>query len=69
MPVAMFIGTFSWSFVYVSLPFHIPHISPRDPASTLRWTGWILGVFFLPAVGHASLPLAVWQDPATARGA
>ncbi len=44
MPVAMFIGTFSWSIVYVSLPFHIQHISTRDPATTLRWTGWILGV-------------------------
>jgi len=42
--VAIFIGSFSWSFVYVSLPFHIQHISTWDPASTLRWAGWILGV-------------------------
>ena len=23
MPFAMFVGTFAWSFVYVSLPFYI----------------------------------------------
>ena len=46
----MFIGSFSWSFVFVSLPFHIQHISPWDPASTLRWTGWILGVTSLVTV-------------------
>jgi len=40
----MFFGTFSWSFVYVSLPFYIGTISHGDAASTLRWTGWILGI-------------------------
>jgi len=40
----MFLGTFSWSFVYVSLPFHIERLSPFDAATTLRWTGWILGI-------------------------
>jgi MFS family permease len=40
----MFFGTFAWSFVYVSLPFHIRALSPLDGAATLRWTGWILGV-------------------------
>lgn len=40
----MFFGTFAWTFVYVSLPFHIRAISPLDGAATLRWTGWILGV-------------------------
>jgi MFS family permease len=40
----MFFGTFSWSFVHVSLPFHIDRISPGNAASTLAWTGWILGV-------------------------
>src|SRR5213594_1945681 len=39
----MFFGSFAWSFVFVSLPFHIQRISPLDPAATLRWTGWILG--------------------------
>lgn len=51
----MFIGSFSWSFVYVSLPFHIQHISTWDSASTLRWTGWILGVTSLVTVVAAPL--------------
>ena len=44
LPVAMFLGSFAWSFVYVSLPFHIQHVSTWDAISTLRWTGWILGI-------------------------
>jgi MFS family permease len=35
LPLAIFIGSFSWSFVFVSLPFHIQHISTwtrRAPA-------------------------------------
>jgi MFS transporter, DHA1 family, multidrug resistance protein len=55
MPFAMFIGSFSWSFVNVSLPFHIQHISTWDAASTLRWTGWILGVTALVTVVAAPL--------------
>ncbi len=46
----MFLGSFAWSFVYVSLPFHIQTISTLDPVSTLRWTGWILGVSSLLTV-------------------
>jgi DHA1 family multidrug resistance protein-like MFS transporter len=44
LPASMLIGTFAWSFIYVSLPFHIQKMSTLDPASTLRWTGWILGI-------------------------
>ncbi|OGK82745.1 MAG: hypothetical protein A2X52_22500 [Candidatus Rokubacteria bacterium GWC2_70_16] len=44
LPIAIFFGTFAWSFVYVSLPFYIQRISTVDEASTLRWTGWILGI-------------------------
>src|SRR5262245_14271076 len=40
----MFLGSFAWSFVYVSLPFYIHDMSPFDAATTLRWTGWILGI-------------------------
>jgi MFS family permease len=40
----MFFSTFAWSFVYVSLPFHIQAMSTGDAAATLRWTGWILGI-------------------------
>lgn len=40
----MFLGTFAWSFVHVSLPFYVHAISPFDASTTLRWTGWILGI-------------------------
>jgi MFS family permease len=50
LPLAMFFGSFSWSFVYVSLPFHIQKISTLDEVSTLRWTGWILGISPLATV-------------------
>ncbi len=46
----MFFGSFAWSFVYVSLPFHIQAISTTDPVATLRWTGWILGISSLVTV-------------------
>ena len=46
----MFLGTVAWQFVHVSLPFHIQEISPYEPAATLRWTGWILGVSSLVTV-------------------
>ncbi len=46
----MFFGSFAWSFVYVSLPFHIQAMSPADPVATLRWTGWILGISSLVTV-------------------
>ena len=50
LPLALFFGTFAWSFVYVSLPFYIQRLSTVDPASTLRWTGWILGISALVTV-------------------
>src|SRR5262245_16124626 len=40
----MFFGSFAWSFVFVSLPFHIHRVSTLDSAATLRWTGWIIGI-------------------------
>ncbi len=55
LPVAMLFGTFAWSFVYVSLPFHIQALSTLDAAGTLRWTGWILGIS--PLVTVATAPL------------
>lgn len=55
LPVAMFFGTFAWSFVYVSLPFHIQDITPLDATATLRWTGWILGIS--PLVTVATAPI------------
>jgi len=50
LPVAMFFASFAWSFVFVSLPFHIQQISTVDPVATLRWTGWILGISSLVTV-------------------
>jgi DHA1 family multidrug resistance protein-like MFS transporter len=55
LPIAMFFGSFAWSFVYISLPFHIHRISTWDAAATLQWTGWILGVTPLATVAAAPL--------------
>jgi len=46
----MFFASFAWSFVFVSLPFHIQKISTVDPVATLRWAGWILGITSLVTV-------------------
>lgn len=53
LPLAMFFGTFSWSFVYISLPFHIQRISTWDEVWTLTWSGFILGVPNLVTVASA----------------
>lgn len=50
VPAAMLFSTFAWSFVFVSLPFHIQELSTLDQAATLRWTGWILGITNLVTV-------------------
>lgn len=42
--------TFSWSVVYISLPFHIQAMTTWDEADTLRWTGWIIGITLLVTV-------------------
>ena len=55
LPAAILLGTFAWSFVYVSLPFHIQQMSSWEPAATLRWTGWILGI--TPLVTVVTAPL------------
>ncbi len=55
LPLAMFLGSFAWSFVYVSLPFHIQRMSTWDAVATLRWTGWILGISPLATVATAPL--------------
>ena len=46
----MLVGSFAWSFVSVTLPFHIQRVSTLDDAATLRWTGWILGISPLATV-------------------
>ena len=50
LTISMFLGSFAWSFAFISLPFYIEAISPYDPATTLRWTGWILGISSLVTV-------------------
>jgi len=52
----MFLGTFAWSFVYVSLPFYIQAMSPFDATATLRWTGWILGIS--PLITMVTAPIS-----------
>jgi DHA1 family multidrug resistance protein-like MFS transporter len=62
---AMFLGSFAWSFVFISLPFHIQAISTVDAGATLRWTGWIVGISSLVTVltGPAWGRLAAGGDP------
>ena len=42
--LSQFVTAFSWTYVYVFLPFYIQELSPFDREATLLWTGWILGV-------------------------
>jgi MFS family permease len=65
LPLAMFMGSFAWSFVYVSLPFYIQRLSTFDEATTLRWTGFILGISSLVTVVTAPISgrLAGQRDP------
>ena len=65
LPLSMFLGSFAWSFVHVSLPFYIQSVSPFDHSATLRWTGWILGISPLVTVITAPISgrLAGNRDP------
>ncbi len=62
VPAAMLFSTFAWSFVFVSLPFHVRELSTLAAAATLRWTGWMLYAC-LGGVGAACVPL-VWRGAA-----
>jgi MFS family permease len=53
-------GLFASSFVFVSQPFHIQRISTTDPAATLRWTGWILGITSLVCLAAFATANSVW---------
>jgi MFS family permease len=53
LPAGMLLGTVAWSFVSVSLPFHVRAISDVDAAATLRWTGFILGITAFTTVATA----------------
>ncbi|MGH7263572.1 MAG: MFS transporter, partial [Candidatus Rokuibacteriota bacterium] len=61
----MFFASFAWSFVFVSLPFHIQALSTLDAVATLTWTGWILGVTSLVTVVSAPIwgRVAERRDP------
>jgi len=50
VPLATFLSSFAWSFVFVSLPFYIQALSTADATATLRWTGWIVGITSLVSV-------------------
>jgi len=58
----MFIGTFAWSFIQVSLPFYIGKISTLDAAATLRWTGWILGISSLVTMVMAPFSARIFGE-------
>ncbi len=56
LPTSLFLGTFAWSFTFVSLPFYVERLSTLDDAAaTLRWSGWILGI--TPLITVATAPL------------
>jgi MFS transporter, DHA1 family, staphyloferrin B biosynthesis exporter len=44
LAVAMFLVSFAWSSVFVGLPFYVERITRAEPATTIAWTGWILGI-------------------------
>jgi MFS transporter, DHA1 family, multidrug resistance protein len=62
LPLSMFIGTFAWSFIQVSLPFYIGKISTLDAAATLRWTGWILGISSLVTMVMAPFSARIFGE-------
>ena len=62
LPLSMFIGTFAWSFIQVSLPFYIGKISTLDATATLRWTGWILGVSSLVTMVMAPFSARIFGE-------
>jgi MFS transporter, DHA1 family, multidrug resistance protein len=68
LPASMLLGTFAWSFIYVSLPFHIQRMSTLDPAATLRWTGWILGISPLITVVTAPISGRIGEHVPPKRG-
>ena len=68
LPLSMFLGSFAWSFVFVSLPFYIQKMSTMDATATLRWTGWILGVSSLSTLTIFA-SLLFWLRPSFIFGA
>jgi len=67
LAAVMFLVSFAWSSVYVGLPFYIERITRLDPAATVTWTGWILGISSLVAVVASPLwgRYAAHGDPRT----
>src|SRR5262245_33405105 len=50
LTISMFLGSFAWGFTFISLPFYVQAISTSDAVTTLRWTGWIVGISSLVTV-------------------
>src|SRR5262245_21741153 len=63
--ISMFLGSFAWGFAFMILPFYVQAISTSDPATTLQWTGWVVGISSLVAVvtGPAWGRFAASGDP------
>jgi MFS family permease len=57
--LSQFVTAFSWTYVYVFLPFYIREISPHDHGTTLLWVGWILGITGLASTIFA--PIWGWM--------
>ncbi len=67
LTISMFLGSFAWGFTFISLPFYVQAISTSDAVTTLRWTGWIVGISSLVTMltGPAWGRLAAGGDPKT----
>ncbi len=67
LAAVMFLVSFAWSSVYVGLPFYVERITRVDPAATVAWTGWILGITSLVSVASSPLwgRVAARRDPRT----
>lgn len=57
LPLAMFFGTFAWSFVYVSL-IGASFVGPVIATTLLSWTSPPVLYLVLAAMGAACLPFA-----------
>ncbi|MBI3989426.1 MAG: MFS transporter [candidate division NC10 bacterium] len=53
--LTQFATTFTWTYVYVFMPFYIQQVSPYGREATLLWTGLILGVTGLASTVFAPI--------------
>ena len=71
LPFAMFIGPFSWSFVYVrhSARIGAAFVGPVRATTVLALAPpWVL-YLVLASLGLAAVPVALWRRPPSPSGA